>query len=58
MSDHREWQKKTAIRRAETVRKSLEEGGMPVSEMRIANVVAGYVDARPEQVLAWMRGGE
>lgn len=53
MTDHRNWQRKTALSRVETLR---GEAGTQIPDRQLAAKAAQYVGTTADQVLAWMRG--
>lgn len=55
MTDHREWQRKTALSRIELLR---EEVTVPIPDKQLAAKAAHYVGTTADQVLAWMRGAK
>lgn len=55
MTDHREWQRKTALSRIDLLR---EDAAVPIPDKQLAAKAAQYVGAAPDQVLAWMRGAK
>lgn len=55
MTEHREWQRATALRRIERLREDQHDA---VPDTRLATEAAQYVGTTPAQVLAWMRGGQ
>lgn len=55
MSDHRQWQRKTALSRIELLR---EDAAVPIPDKQLAAKAAQYVGTTADQVLAWMRGAK
>lgn len=53
MNEHRDWQRKTALRRIDRLR---DEQGNAIPDTRLAAEAAQYVGTTTDQVLAWMRG--
>lgn len=53
-----EWQRATALREVERIRKKYKDAGQSPSDAHIANIAAGYVGARDADVLRWMKGGK
>lgn len=56
MTEHRDWQRRTALAKVDRLRDEACTTGAPMTDERMARAAAGYVDAKPEQVLRWMRG--
>lgn len=56
MTEHREWQRKTALQHIE--RLHAEQSGAPIPDIHFAGRAALYVGATIDQVLAWMRGAK
>lgn len=55
MTDHRAWQRKTALSRIALLR---EGAAVPIPDKQLATKAAQYVGATPDQVLAWMGGAK
>lgn len=52
-----EWQRETALRHVERLRKEAAEKKLaPPTDSYLANIAAGYVGVKDNQVLRWMRG--
>lgn len=56
MTEHRDWQRKTALNRIEQLR--AEQSGTAIPDKHLAAKAAQYVGATADQVLAWMRGAK
>jgi hypothetical protein len=56
MTEHRAWQRKTALQYIERVR--AETSGFPMPDQQLAAKAAQYVGSTSDQVLAWMRGAK
>lgn len=56
MTEHREWQRKTALGRIDRLRE--EQRGAEIPDKHLAAKAAQYVGATSDQVLAWMRGAK
>lgn len=52
----KQWQRKTALSKIDTLRTELEKQARPISDAYLAKVGAEYVGAKEGEVLAWMRG--
>jgi hypothetical protein len=52
----RQWQRKTAMSKIDTLRRELEKQARPISEQYLAQVGAEYVGAKAGDVLQWIRG--
>lgn len=55
MTDHRDWQRKTALSRIEQLRK---DSAAPIPDKQAAAKAAQYVGTTSDQVIAWMRGAK
>lgn len=54
-----EWQRQTALRKVDEIRQNHVKAGRPVPpDSYLANIAAGYVGVKDEQVLRWMKGGK
>lgn len=56
MTDHRDWQRRTALQHVE--RQRAEQTGAAVPDRHLAAKAATYVGTSTDQVLAWMRGAK
>lgn len=56
MTEHRAWQRKTALQYIERLR--AETPSFPMPDQQLAAKAAQYVGTTSEQVLAWMRGAK
>ena len=56
MTEHREWQRNTALSRVKQLR--AEQAGAPMPDKHLAAKAAQYVGTTSDQVLAWMRGAK
>ncbi len=56
MTEHREWQRNTALSRVQQLR--TQQAGAPMPDKHLAAKAAHYVGATADQVLAWMRGAK
>ena len=55
MTEHKIWQRRTALNKVTALKADAERHGLPMSDQRAAKAAAGYVDVTPEQVLKWMK---
>ena len=56
LSEHQEWQRRTALRRVKLLRNDAANNDAPVSEDFILTQAANYVGATLQQVRLWVRG--
>ncbi len=56
MTEHRDWQRTTALARVERLRG--EQDGAQIPDKHLAAKAAQYVGTTADQVLVWMRGGK
>lgn len=54
-SEHKEWQRRTAVRKFNEIKTGAERANDPMSDQRIAAAAAGYVDATAADVLKWVK---
>lgn len=57
MSEHRDWQRQTALAKVDRLRVEAQNSGAPMNDERMARAAAGYVDATAETGAALDEGG-
>lgn len=56
LSEHRQWEKNTSLKRVDELREQWTSQGKPFSEHMLAQAAATYTNTNTKLVLGWMKG--